>query len=423
MCPTNKSLRCLVPFAVCLPWISLLPTSFAQEAGSAHTKAVTSDAIKLFDGNNLDGWRNPYDWGTVEVVDGEIQLTAERKFFLITEAVYHDYEFEGEIKLPPGQANSGFMARGQVKPNKVFGYQAESDPTDRRWSGGLYDEGRRQWLNPLWDQSDAQKAFDRERWNRYRIRCVGNHLQFYVNDVLTTDYFDPVDLKGHIGLQHHGEKGQTYRFRNLEVHDLGRHEWQPLFDGKNLDRWTAVGGGTWTIADGVIQGRSNAADKAPNGLLVFDEPFANATFRIEYRCENGDSGFFVRSQILETKPFIKGVQCEIDNTEDVAGLYQTGGAGWVARPLHYLESAFPPDRRAVVKKHWNAARSKAGEWNTVVISLHGNRIVTHLNDCLASDFVVENLEATGKIALQLHGNQDLKVDFRKVEILRRVAPE
>ncbi|MEM9365109.1 MAG: DUF1080 domain-containing protein [Planctomycetota bacterium] len=403
--------------------MALLFAASGPEALAQASDADAASMVSLFDGKNLDGWRNPYDWGTVDVVNGEIQLTAERKFFLTTEAVYHDYEFEGEIKLPPGKANSGFMARGQVEPNKVFGYQAEADPTSRRWSGGLYDERRRQWLNPLWDQPDAQKSFDRERWNRYRIRCVGNRLQFYVNDVLTTDYFDSMDLKGHIGLQHHGEKGQTYRFRNLKVRDLGRHEWQPLFDGQSLDRWTAVGGGTWTLVDGVIQGRSDAADKAPNGLLVFDQPFANATFRIEYRCENGDSGFFVRSTILDAKPFIKGVQCEIDNTDDVAGLYQTGGAGWLVHPLDYLETAFPPDRRAGVEKHWQKARSKGDDWNTLVISLHGNRIVTHLNDCLASDHVVADLEAKGQIALQLHGNQDLKVDFRKVEVLRQVIAE
>jgi hypothetical protein len=33
--------------------------------------------------------------------------------------------------------------------------------------------------------------------------------------------YDEMDLKGHIGIQHHGEKGLEYQFRNLCIKDLG----------------------------------------------------------------------------------------------------------------------------------------------------------------------------------------------------------
>lgn len=410
------------------------PKQPATETSQSPTPA--SELQSLFDGKSLSGWTNPYEWGKTEVVDGEIHLTADKKFFLITEKVFHDYEFEGEVKLPEGKSNSGFMARGQVSPNKVYGYQAEADPTDRRWSGGLYDEGRRQWLNPLWEQPEAQAAFDRDRWNRYRIRCVGNHLQFFINDVPTTDYFDPVDLSGRIGLQHHGEKGQTYRFRNLKVRNLGSHEWKPLFDGKSLDGWETIGGGTWEVVDGILQGRASSEANEPNGMLYSKHPMTDGTYRIEYRFKKGDSGFFVRSEITEDKPFVNGVQCEIDNSDEVGGLYQTGGAGWLARPLDYLETEFPKDRHAVVNRRWKQAREglqlddkpvTSGDddtpWNMMTVNVHGKRIVVHLNDCLAVDHVVEDLADSGVIALQLHGNQDLEVDFRKVEMLVPTSEE
>jgi len=377
-------------------------------------------------------------------------LTADKKFFLVTDKVYYDYEFEGELKLPEGKSNSGFMARGQVEPNRVYGYQAEADPTDRRWSGGLYDEGRRQWLNPLWNQTEAQAAFDRNRWNRYRIRCVGNHLQFFVNDVPTTDYFDPVNLSGHIALQHHGEKDQTYRFRNLTVKELGRHEWTPIFDsatlgqtapeGETIPGFKSVGGGVWTVVDGVLQGRASSEANEPNGMLYSTRPYTNATFRIVYRFVQGNSGFFVRSEITDSKPFVKGVQCEIDASENVGGFYQTGGKGWIAQPLHYLEKRFPPDRRDVVRSRWAQARAgitldqmkakpkkqskEIGEasdqspWQTMVVSIQGKRIVSHLNGCLVADTIVDDLADSGVIALQLHGNQDLQVDFKSLEILK-----
>ena len=409
------------------------------------TPPAASARKPLFDGKSITGWSNPYEWGKTDVVDGELHLTGERKYFLVTDQVFHDFEFEGEIKLPEGKSNSGFMARGQVEPNRVYGYQAEADPTERRWSGGLYDEGRRQWLNPLWKQPDAQAAFDRNRWNRYRIRCVGNHLQFYVNEVPTTDYFDPADLSGRIGLQHHGEKGQMVRFRNLTVRDMGQHQWVPLFDaqtasksaaeGEIIPGWKAIGGGNWTVADGVLQGRASVEANEPNGLLYCTRQFANATFRIVYRFTEGDSGFFVRSKITDANPFVAGVQCEIDDSDAVGGLYQTGGKGWVAKPLHYLDTRFPPDRRDVVRAQWNQARQVPATpaegdtpadpavkpWQTMVVSVHGKRIVTHLNGCLAADFVVDDLAESGTIALQLHGNQNLEIDFRSIEVLEPVS--
>ena len=90
-------------------------------------------ATALFNGKDTSGWRNPYEWGEVKVVDGEIHLSANKKFFLVTEKKYSDFIFEGEVHLPEGTANSGFMYRCHVEPNKVFGYQAEVDGSDRRW--------------------------------------------------------------------------------------------------------------------------------------------------------------------------------------------------------------------------------------------------------------------------------------------------
>jgi len=182
----------------------------------------------LFDGQSLTGWTNPYDWGKAWTEDGQILLQADKKFFLVTEKQYRDFIFEGEVKMPEGESNSGFMFRCHVQPNKVFGYQAEVDPSDRQWSGGLYDEGRRGWLHPKQDDADSAKdfvqwtkgAFSRHGWNRYRIHCVGPSIRVYLNDVLTTDYVDTVDREGYLAVQHHGEKGQIYRFRNLRIREL-----------------------------------------------------------------------------------------------------------------------------------------------------------------------------------------------------------
>ncbi|MFT4176598.1 MAG: DUF1080 domain-containing protein [Luteolibacter sp.] len=193
--------------------------------------------VPLFDGKTLDGWRNPYAWGEVKIVEGEIHLTGERKFFVVTEKTYSDFIFEGEVKLPESKANSGFMFRAQTQPNKVFGYQAEVDgDASRRWSGALYDEGRRQWfISPIKGDKESEAAFraragdtfKRNDWNTYRITCKGNKIRIEVNGVVTSEFEDSVDASGVIGIQHHGEKGTVYKFRNLRIKELKQEDSVP----------------------------------------------------------------------------------------------------------------------------------------------------------------------------------------------------
>jgi len=64
---------------------------------------------------------------------------------------------------------------------------------------------------------EVRNALVRHGWNRFRITCVGNKLKIEVNGVTTTDYQDDADAEGYIGLQHHGEEGQVYRFRKLRI--------------------------------------------------------------------------------------------------------------------------------------------------------------------------------------------------------------
>ena len=198
-------------------------------AGCASLHAGNDEWTPLFDGETLAGWTNPYTWGEAKVVNGEIHLTADKKFFLCTERTYTNFIFEAEVMLPEGKANSGFMFRCHVEPNRVYGYQAEVDPSDRAWSGGLYDEGRRQWLHPQKPENSpsanafreqTKGALKRDEWNQYRIQAEGDRLRIWVNGVLCTDYTDDMDAAGHLALQHHGEKGQTYRFRNIRIKEL-----------------------------------------------------------------------------------------------------------------------------------------------------------------------------------------------------------
>lgn len=181
--------------------------------------------------DTMSKWENPYEYGESKVDDGVVSLTSDKgKWFLLTKKEYANFVFEAEIKMPVGKGNSGFLFRCQKKANRAWGYQAEVDTAPRKWSGGLYDEGRRKWfISPIKGDKASEEAFRKRagecfrqgQWNKYRIECVGSHIKIYVNGILTSDVHDEMDIAGYIGIQHHGEKGLAYQFRKLRIKDLG----------------------------------------------------------------------------------------------------------------------------------------------------------------------------------------------------------
>src|SRR5690606_23776661 len=129
------------PFAVLLPTITLASCTAQQKAEDGWTE--------LFNGQDLTGWKPVAGTATSAVADGVIEGTAvagSPNTFLIAEETYGDYILELELKIEHLSSNAGVMTRGQFDPaardgkGLVFGYQIEADPSERAWSGGLYDE-------------------------------------------------------------------------------------------------------------------------------------------------------------------------------------------------------------------------------------------------------------------------------------------
>ncbi len=194
----------------------LLAACAAPESASPGPAAPR--ALELFNGRDLSGWRQIGDarW---EVENGELvgSIGGGSQSFLATEAEFSDFMLELELKNElPG--NSGLQVRShQNDKGKVFGYQIEIDPSERAWSGGLYDEGRRGWLFDLKDAPAARAAFRNGDWNHYRIELRGNRIRTWVNGVPTVDTTDEADASGFIALQVHSGNNTRMRFRNLRL--------------------------------------------------------------------------------------------------------------------------------------------------------------------------------------------------------------
>lgn len=220
--------------------ISLMPGNTVIELRSLHLRDRSKEVgkqVEIFDGKSLNGWRALGD-AKYTVENGELigEVGGGSQSFLRTEKEFGDFIFEVELKNDqPG--NSGIQVRSHENEQKrLFGYQIEIDPSARAWSGGLYDEARRGWLDDLSDNPRGRAAFKNGEWNRYRIECIGPWIRAWVNDVPTADYLDAKDFEGAFGLQVHSGKDTKMRWRNFRLRELGRSRWVP-FDPKALDRF------------------------------------------------------------------------------------------------------------------------------------------------------------------------------------------
>lgn len=143
--------------------------------------------------------------------------------FLCTREIFRDFELTLDFRIDTG-LNSGVQVRSQWRQEgtlqRVFGYQVEIDTTSRRWTGGIYDEGRRGWLFSPSDPA-AIEAFRPGEWNAMRVLCEGDRIRTWINGVPVADLTDSATPKGFIALQVHGVGSQRLpmkaQWRNIRV--------------------------------------------------------------------------------------------------------------------------------------------------------------------------------------------------------------
>ncbi len=380
-------------------------------ASGGVTGSAAGEWTTLFDGSSLEGWTIRGGRAHYQVRDEAIVGTTVKggpNTFLCTAREYGDFILELEFKADPG-INSGVQIRSQHRDNRnetVYGYQVEIDTSDRAWSGGIYDESRRGWLNNLRDNPEARAAFRQGEWNHYRVHCFGDHIRTWINGVPAADLRDAMTLKGFIALQVHGtnsDEPMEIAWRRIRIMDLGEHVWEPLVDGNSLDGWRALPGGSWTLEDGVIHGTSEASEKR-HGILLSEKSWQDFTVRFDFRVDKGDSGFYFRAQPVDSNVSVRGFQIEVDTSFETGGLYETGGRAWVVQ--------HPAD-----KPHHNYEQ---GKWNQMTLSAHGRRVVVHLNGGKSAELVDDPGNLSGHFGLQLHGSMDMDVYYRNIQILRHV---
>jgi len=185
----------------------------------------------IFDGFTLNGWVQRGGQASYTVEEGcVVGRTAPRQpnSFLCTTHRYRDFELSLDFKVDPA-LNSGVQVRSESSPGYkngvVHGYQIEIDPSERAWTGGLYDESRRGWLVDLKDKPEARAAFKQNEWNHLRIRAEGDRFDTWLNGVpVVAGFHDSMTAEGFIALQVHGVGDRTLplevRWKGIRVREF-----------------------------------------------------------------------------------------------------------------------------------------------------------------------------------------------------------
>lgn len=362
----------------------------------------------LFDGSSLDGWHQLGSNAQYYAENGVIVGTAKAgntDSLLTTLKTYNDFILEFDVKVDPG-VNSGMQFRSQSRDGdeRAYGYQLNIDGSSRHWSGGIFDERRRQWLYNLSRNAQARSAFNLSTWNHMRIEVIGASIRSWVNGIPAADLIDDSNLGGFIGLQapsisHDSSKaGLQVRWKNIRIKtdDLNsfktpenndidqfsslknelspreiREGWELLWDGKTTAGWkSAKRSGFpekgWNIKDGVLSVLSSGGAEARNGGdIITTREFSNFELELDFRFTPGaNSGikYFVDPDLLKGKGSAIGLEFQIldDETHPDAkrGISGNRTIGSLYDLITAVNQSEPPNspKRVHPPGQWNRAR-------------------------------------------------------------------
>ncbi|AHM60753.1 hypothetical protein D770_12495 [Flammeovirgaceae bacterium 311] len=435
----------------------------SQEQAGAEEEGWTP----LFNGTDLTGWNQVNGTAPYKVEDGAIvgtTVSGSPNSFLATDQPYGDFILELEFMMHP-DINSGMQFRSISDPaimeGRVHGYQFELDPSERNWTGGIYDEARRMWLYPLSLNEEAKSALKIGEWNKARIEALGNDIRTWVNGVPVAHLVDDMTPSGIIALQVHSiyddkDAGKEIKWRNIRIkteglaHQQGHDAfvvnlipnsltekekeqgWSLLWDGKTTIGWrgahkASFPEGGWEIQNGELRVLESGGGESVNGGdIVTEKEYGAFDLQLEFKLTEGaNSGikYFVTEEEEVKNASAIGLEYQIldDKNHPDAKMGRDGNRTLAS--LYDLKTAEKQDRFLKPIGEWNRARLVVNPDNTVEHWLNGVKVLEYdrgsqeFKDLVAiskyKDWKNFGMAEKGHILLQDHGNT---VAFRSIKI-------
>jgi hypothetical protein len=428
----------------------------------------TGEWQKPFDGKTLNGWKRLGGTADYKAENGTIVGTTvlnSGNSFLVTEKEYGDFVLELDAMIESKVSNSGIQTRSHYNTEghtgRVYGRQVEIDPSDRAWSGGIYDEQRRQWLYPLDLNAKAKPLFKVGQYNHFKVECIGNEMKTWINGVPVAYVIDTIDRTGFIGLQVHAvttteQAGKHVYFKNIKIKtshlkpepfpadiyvvnympnrlsiDEKMHGWDLLYDGHSSTGWTSAKGSAfpakgWEPGNGTMMVLSSEGKEAQNGGdIVTTKQFSAFDLSFEFKLTPGaNSGvkyFVTLAEKVDGSNIGLEYQVLDDDLHPDAKLGRNGD-----RTLASLYDLFPSHKEKRFIRpigEWNNGRIVVYPDNKVEHYLNGVKVLEYVRGSkqfldawqLSKYHIYPNfgLAKQGRILLQDHGNQ---VSYRSIKI-------
>lgn len=195
----------------------------------AASTAFAADAVPLFNGKNLDGWKaidGPMSSWHVE--DGILFCSGGGGGWLSTTKEYSDFEIELEFRVPPG-GNSGVFLRAPHEGNPAFAGMEVQVLDDRAPEYANLMPG--QYCGSVYGISPPKTRVSKPagEWQTMKIICQGREVQVFLNgtEISKTNLDNEqkhaaehpgINRKsGYIGLQNHGTR---LDYKNIRVREL-----------------------------------------------------------------------------------------------------------------------------------------------------------------------------------------------------------
>ncbi|HWE38118.1 MAG TPA: family 16 glycoside hydrolase, partial [Isosphaeraceae bacterium] len=182
----------------------------------------TAGFTPLFDGKSLAGWEgNAELWSARDGMIVGKSPGIKRNEFLANEAIHGDFVLKLTFRMIGGpESNSGVMFRSvRVPGTEMSGYQAD---VGQGYWGCLYDESRRnKVLVPASERAVAK--INKNGWNTYVIRAVGDHVTLSLNGVPSVDYHEPdpaIARDGRIAVQIHAGGPMEVQFKDIYIQKI-----------------------------------------------------------------------------------------------------------------------------------------------------------------------------------------------------------
>lgn len=424
----------------------------------------------LFDGKTLNGWHKMAGTADYEVENRAIvgiSVTGSPNTFLVCDKTFKgDFVLELEAKIEDTTMNSGVQVRsnydaaGNNGKGKIFGWQFELDPSARRWSGGIYDEGRRDWIYPVALNAKEQNAFRLGVYNKIRVECIGNTIRTWLNGEAVAYVADTIKTnEGLIGLQVHAvskpeQAGKKVYFKNIRIKTSGvnatafpkgiyvvnlqqnslttyekQDGWKLLFDGKTSSGWVKAGkdhfpDSGWLIRNGIMTVLGSASKEPSGNDIITKQQFSAFDLSFEFKLTPGaNSGvkYFVGFPTSSSGPIGLEYQLLDDQLHPDAKLGRDGDRTLAS--LYDLIPARKQERFTRPIGQWNIGRIIVYPNNHVEHYLNGVKVLEYdrgsaaYRDLVAiskyKPFANFGEAKQGYILLQEHGNE---VSFRSIKI-------